>query len=120
MPTERSATTHTKERARLGMALTAVLHQKAHEFADRFKTGAIDEPASLTAVLDQVRMPQGIQVKGERRGSQSQPFADLAGRHAVGAFAHEQTEHVQPALLGQSIQSLDRHINFHISNNMEI
>src|SRR5687767_15150938 len=79
----------------------AVLGQITDQRVGGLEVGGIENEAPLLAAAREARARQAGEVKRQGRGRDIERLADRAGRHALRARLHEQTEDGEPRLLSQ-------------------
>ena len=102
------------------MPLAAVLDQEREQPADALEVDGIDDAPLVAARAQKAGAPELREVRGHGRGGYAQAFGDLARGQPVRPLAHEQPEHAEPMLLGQSGQRFDRGSLVHISHIAEM
>ena len=65
----------------------------------------IDQRAALARAGDEPGLAQPIEVERQRVRREAERARDRAGRHALVAGPHQQTEHVEAVVLGKRGQS---------------
>ena len=102
------------------MSLAAVLDQEREQSPDALQLDSIDDAPLVAARAEETGALELGEVRRHRRGPDAAAQGDLARGQPERPLAHEEPEHAQPMLLGQSGQCLDRGSLLHISDIAEI